>query len=117
MEAALPAGRRDPLLESQVSSKYVVRNAGLVSMSNFWKNSPKGKEVMPEECPKLSDSGSVQGVTRTMAYSEKRYCPICKQKGKEKTTFICQASGCFCSVCGYRGKGEAESIKDNVDAR
>ena len=33
-----------------------------------------------------------------MAHSEKRYCPLCKKK----TTFICQDSGCFCSVCGYR---------------
>jgi len=34
-------------------------------------------------------------------HGEKRYCPICKQKGREKTSFICQDSGCFCSVCGY----------------
>ncbi|MBA7617505.1 hypothetical protein ES703_24820 [subsurface metagenome] len=33
-----------------------------------------------------------------MAHSERRYCPLCKKK----TTFICQDSGCFCSVCGYR---------------
>jgi len=38
MEAALPAGRGDPLLESQVSSKHIVKNAGLVSLSNFWKS-------------------------------------------------------------------------------
>ncbi len=39
-----------------------------------------------------------------MAHSERRYCPIYKQKGKEKTTFICQDSGRFCSVCGYNTK-------------
>ncbi len=45
-----------------------------------------------------------------MAQSEKHHCPICKQKGKEKTTFICQDSGCFCSVCGYKGeKGSLSS--------
>ncbi len=33
-----------------------------------------------------------------MAQSEKCYCPICKWQ----TTFICQDSGCFCSVCGYK---------------
>jgi hypothetical protein len=44
-----------------------------------------------------------------MAHSEKHYCPICKVKGKETATFICQDSERFCSVCGYKDKGEPES--------
>jgi hypothetical protein len=32
-----------------------------------------------------------------VAYTEKRYWLLCRRQ----TTFICQASGCFCPICGY----------------
>jgi len=38
------------------------------------------------------------------AHSERRYCPVCK----EKIIFICQAGECFCSKCGYREKERGE---------
>jgi len=50
-----------------------------------------------------------------MTYTEKRYCPVCK----EKTIFICKdkASGYFCSKCGYRERYkdiEEEVAKDRL---
>ncbi len=41
-------------------------------------------------------------VIESRAHSEKRYCSICRQK----TTFVYQPSGCFCSKCGYKEEKE-----------
>jgi len=58
-------------------------------------------------------------VAEYMAHSEKRYCPVCK----ERAIFISKhtPSGYFCSECGYRveegernegGKGDKRSTKE-----